>query len=898
MKPDSSPDNLQRALRESEIRRQALLEYALDCIICADSNAVITDFNPAAERTFQVSRSEILGKQLTDVIFPHSLRKDLQEELFAPSLPGNIEVMANRIEATCVRFDGSEFPAEITVTRVLVDNQISYVVYVRDITARRLAEEELVRLAAIVESSRDAILGKDLNGRITSWNRGAELMYGYSAREVIGRRISMICPPDRFDEIRGILQDIKNGVPVESLETVRKTKSGKLIDVALTVSPVCDSDGSIVGASAIARDITAQKLAEEALRKANETSIYGSPLPIVAADAARCITMWNPAAEALLGWSEAEVIGKPNPSIPANRQAEVDSLHAKLLSGQIVTGVEVQRQKRDGSLVTISLSAAPIRDVNRKVKGILGFLTDVTQQKQSEEAIRKAEQKYRAIFENAVNGIYQTTSDGSYISANPALARMFGFESPEELIEARNSLPKQLYVNPKLREDFIHNLTQNGSVHNFEYQAYRKDGKTIWVSENAHVVRGPDGNVLYYEGSVEDTSQRHELEHQLQQMQKIEAVGRLAGGVAHDFNNILMAISSYAELLEKKLNDAAPRRYIGEIIKATDRGSSLTQGLLAFGRKQVVSPKVLDLNAVIAEQVKMLRRLIPENIDLQFVPGIGSLLIKADLTQIEQVVMNLVINARDAMPDGGRLVIETGNARLNGVDGLLASQRPLGDCVMLGVSDNGCGMSAETKSRIFEPFFTTKEQGKGTGLGLAIVFGIVKQNEGQIFLHTESGLGTTFKIYFPVAEAIPEARNEESHELPPGGTETILLVEDEQGVRESTAEYLEESGYTVLRANNGPSALQVSEDYQKSIHLLLTDLIMPEMSGRELSEKIAKARPGIRVLFMSGYSNNILSNQQVLDPRHQLLQKPFRHEVLGRRVREAFASSKSAAAGE
>ena len=284
-------------------------------------------------------------------------------------------------------------------------------------------------------------------------------------------------------------------------------------------------------------------------------------------------------------------------------------------------------------------------------------------------------------------------------------------------------------------------------MQNFEYQAYRKDGKIIWVSENARVVRDSQGGILHYDGTVEDITHHRELEEQLRQMQKIEAIGRLAGGVAHDFNNILMAISSYAELLDKKLTDDAARRYASEIVKATDRGSSLTEGLLTFSRKQVVSPKVLDLNTLISEHIRMLTRLIPENIELRFNAGdIGC--VKADPSQVQQVLMNLIINARDAMSNGGQLAIETGDAELD-AGHPLADQAQSGKYVMVSVSDNGCGMSAETKSHIFEPFFTTKEQGKGTGLGLAIVFGIVKQSGGQIFVHSEPDIGTTFKIYFP-----------------------------------------------------------------------------------------------------------------------------------------------------
>jgi len=891
------PDDLRRAQRElkaSETRKQALLDFALDCIICADEQVRITDFNAASERTFRISRSEALGKDLTDTILPAALRDPIRGEFFKSGVNGGIDVIGNRLETTCLRADHSQFPAEITVTQVIIEQQVSYAVYVRDITARRIAEEELVRLAAIVEFSRDAIIGKDLNGCITSWNKGAEIMYGYSALEAIGRKISILAPDEHFSEMSRVLAEVKAGHHVENFETVRKHKTGKLIDVSLAISPVLDSEGILVGASTIARDITAQKLAEETLRKANETSIYASPIPIIAADVERRVTMWNPAAEALFGWTEQEVVGKPNPTIPDEELPEAARLHARFLSGQIATGVEVVRRKRDGSFVTVSLSGAPIRDANRNVKGILGFLADVTERKIAIEALRQAEQKYRTIFENAIEGIYQTTPDGRYLVANPALAHMLGFESPEELLSSRTHIRSQEYVNPEKHDEFLQAMKTQGKVQNFEYQAYRKDRQIIWVSKNAHAVRCADGRILHFEGTVEDITQHRELRDQLWQMQKIEAIGRLAGGVAHDFNNILMAISSYAELLERKVKEEDTRRYVTEIVKATDRGSSLTLGLLTFSRKQLLSPKILDLNALITDQISMLRRLIPENIDLKFIASDRIGRVKADPGQVEQVVMNLVINARDAMPDGGVLVIETSNAQLESTG--LPSSGDFRDYVRVSVRDNGCGMDAGTKSHMFEPFFTTKEQGKGTGLGLAIVFGIVQHSGGQIIVDSEPGAGTTFKVYLPIVELALPTLGAEQGEVFAHSTGTILLVEDEDGVRESAAEYLTDAGYTVLKARGGPEALQMAESHKGTIDLLLTDVVMPKMSGPEIAERIRKERSRIRVVFMSGYSNNLLTDQRALDPRHVILRKPFRLASLGRCIAEALMPGKTAAA--
>ena len=888
---------LKQALADSEASRRGLLDSSLDCIICTDEQERVTEFNNAAERVFRIARRTALGKDLTELILPAGTRERHRKQMFAAFSSPGVELVGNRVETKALRSDGSEFPAEFTVARIFINQQANFVVHVRDITARKKAEEAVVWMAAIVESSQDAIISKDLSGRILSWNQGAETMYGYTPAEAIGQNISLLAPPESPDEIPMLLKKLARAQKIKNFETVRIAKNGKRLKVLLTISPVGDAEGNVCGASVLARDITTEKLAQEALRRATETSVYGSPVPIVAADVQGRVTTWNPAAAATFGWSEGEVMGQPVPYIPAEEAEAAGALHRRLLAGEILTGIEVRRQRKDGSCLTISMSASPLWDEKHLVKGIIGFLTDITDHKNVEEAWRRAEEKYRSIFENAVEGMYQATPDGKYLSANPALARMFGFDSPQELIAARDDISHQEYTHPELRAGLIQSLEKHGVVHNFEYEAQRRDGKKSWLSASARAVRDGDGRLLYLEGSVQDISERRELEHQLRQMQKIEAIGRLAGGVAHDFNNILMAISSYTELLNRKTSEEAPRRYLSEIAKAVNRGSMLTQGLLTFSRKQVSSPKVISLNTLIAQQLEMLRRLIPENVELQFNSRTDGGSVKADPSQVEQVVMNLVINARDAMPNGGRVVVTTEPAMLapseQGRDGNGESQK----YVLLTVSDNGCGMDAETQSHIFEPFFTTKEPGKGTGLGLATVFGIVKQSMGHIAVESEAGRGTTFKIYFPQAEKRPEPVQAEQQAESVQGSETILLVEDEQQVRESTAMYLTENGYSVLQAASGPEALGMVDQHRGPIDLLVTDLVMPEMSGRELSEKLAAIHPETKIVFMSGYTRNVLANPQSLDPQWVLLQKPFPLETLGQCIRRTLNRTSAAGSG-
>jgi PAS domain S-box-containing protein len=390
-----------------------------------------------------------------------------------------------------------------------------------------------------------------------------------------------------------------------------------------------------------------------------------------------------------------------------------------------------------------------------------------------------------------------------------------------------------------------------------------------------------------------DVTDRKQLEEQFRQAQKMEAVGRLAGGIAHDFNNLLMVIQGYADLLVDRLPAGdSLRRNAEQIQTAAQRASSLTRQLLAFSRKQIMEPKVLNIQAVVAEMEKMLRRLIGEDVDLEisYAPDLG--LVKADRSQIEQVIMNLAVNARDAMPNGGRLTIETSNVEFDTSRSHLPVVLAPGKYVMLAVTDNGSGMDAETQAHIFEPFFTTKEQGKGTGLGLATVYGVVKQSGGYVWVYSEPGQGTTFKIYLPRIEEEVTLESRDSRvgsSSVPRGSEVVLLVEDEKGVRELAREYLEISGYTVIEAENGHTALELAAMHVGRIHLLMTDIVMPGISGRELADRVASIRPGIKVLYMSGYTEQAVLHQGILQTDAVLLQKPFSLAKLATKLHEILA---------
>ncbi|MEW6127413.1 MAG: response regulator [Acidobacteriota bacterium] len=523
---------------------------------------------------------------------------------------------------------------------------------------------------------------------------------------------------------------------------------------------------------------------------------------------------------------------------------------------------------------------------------------EIAERARAQEALRQAEEKYRKIFERAVEGIFQISPQGRFIAANPAMARMLGYNSPEELLALPTGVQEQFYIEPESQEQVRHLLTEQGVAQGVELQIRRKDGTSIWVAGNAQVVRSESGEVMYFEGAIEDVTERKELQEQLLHSQKMEAIGVLAGGVAHDFNNLLTVIVGYGQLALQRLRPTDPLyEELSIILNAADRASMLTRQLLAFSRRQVLQPKAIDLNAVIGDVEKMLRRLIGEDIDFVTLldPEVGQ--VYADPGQIGQVLVNLVVNARAAMPDGGKLIIETSNAYLNEEYAQHHAEVTPGQYVMLAVSDNGIGMNAETKSRIFEPFFTTKPSGQGTGLGLATIYGIVKQSEGHIWVYSEPSQGTTFKIYLPhLPETIAEVEPSEQPAQTSAGQETILIVEDDDSLRVLGRKILTASGYKVLEAMNGNEALALVEEFKESIDLVVTDVVMPHMSGRELAHRINALAPKIKILHTSGYTDHAIMQHGVLGKGTFFLQKPYTIESLTRKVREVLDDNEGTSA--
>jgi PAS domain S-box-containing protein len=502
----------------------------------------------------------------------------------------------------------------------------------------------------------------------------------------------------------------------------------------------------------------------------------------------------------------------------------------------------------------------------------------------TQESLQRSEAAFRSLVTNAPYGICRCDSSGIILEANPALVRTLSYLSAAGLIGQNLA---NMYADSQqwfTLADYFRSLKPFQGVMG-EWRCRDASTKILRISGRAS---RDERNAIFFELFTEDVTERRALEQQLRQAQKMEAIGRLAGGIAHDFNNLLMVISGYCEfLLERVRSDSSLRGPAQEIANAAGRATSLTRQLLAFSRKQMLAPKVIDLNAVVSENLRMLTRLIGEDIDLVMIPGPALGAVKADPGQIEQVIMNLAVNARDAMPHGGKLTIETSNISLNEAYARSHAPIPPGDYVILSISDTGLGMDSETQAHIFEPFFTTKGV-RGTGLGLSTVYGIVKQSGGFIWVESQPGRGSSFRIHLPRVSEIAEAVEAPATPVarPESASETVLVVEDEANVRHLAREYLQQIGYSVLEAADSTEALEISAAYQGAIHLLLTDVIMPGMNGRELAQRFCAQRPGAKVIFMSGYTENAIGHNGTLDNGIVLLQKPFTLAALKTKVRE------------
>jgi len=749
----------------AEARFKALLDAGPDAVLGVDENLRIVLANAAALELFADDLDGLTGMELGEVLFDLGVPGSVGWALTPGSVPiGTAESITPDVIGH--RRDGTQFSAEVTLSTIETDGDRLLLVGVRDGSERRQA--------AIVASSSEAILTATLDGIITSWNAGAEQVYGYAAQEMIGRSLAVLVTPDVYPGLIATLGRIGQGESVPPYESRRIHKDGRTIFVSVSVSPVRDRAGAIVGASASARDITATKKVQDALEASNALNaaiIEASLDCIVTMDDQGRIVEFSPSAQRLFGYTRAEVVGQPMADLlipPTLRQAHNEGLAHYLATGEgPILGRPVQQtaMRRDGTEFPIELAISLV----------------------------------------AVDG-------PAHFSA------------------------------------FLRDLTDQQRLSN----------------------------------------ERRDLEHRLHQSQRLEGLGQLAGGIAHDFNNLLSVIMNYAAFVaESTAGDPELEGDVAEIQAAAERAAALTKQLLIFGRREAVRPQVVDLDAIIGGMQALLSRSIGEHIEMQVLSAGDLPPIQADPGQIEQVVLNLVVNARDAMPDGGQLTLSTSTTDL---DEDFCNSHPgvvPGPFVELAVSDSGHGMTPEVAGRIFEPFFTTKAQGEGTGLGLATTYGIVSEAGGFIEVYSEPGIGTVFRLRFPAVSQPVDARPRPPASPPPGGTgQVVLLVEDEPALMKSTARMLRGNGYVVLEAPFGPDAVAIAQS--TPIDLLLTDVVMPEMSGRQVADEVQQLQPEVGLLFMSGFSQGTAGSPVSAMPALDLVQKPFTERTLLERVREAL----------
>jgi PAS domain S-box-containing protein len=743
---------------------------------------------------------------------------------------------------------------------------------------------------AAVESSDDAIITKSLDGKITGWNPAAEQLFGFSAAEAVGRGTDLIVPADRMAEVNDILSRIGRGERIDHHETVRHRKDGSLVEVSVSISSIKSPSGTIVGASKTARDITESRRTQQALSQEIEERrriFETSQDLILVTDPKGLFVQVSPSSETILGYRPEEMINRS--AIEFIHTEDLDSTRAEMRAarqGLHTRSFDARYAHKDGRLVTLSWMATWSEPVHRHF--FIG--RDMTQSRLAQEALLESEQQARGIVDTALDAFVQIDRNGSVLNWNSQAETIFGWPRRDAL--GRNFL--ELIIAGASRDDLraaLERFLLSGQGQIFgrrrEIIAKRRDGKEFTAELSVTALKTREGFV--FNGFFRDLTDRIAAEERIRQAEKMEAVGQLTGGIAHDFNNILTVITGTIEILAEAVAKdpqlAAITRMIDE---AASRGADLTQHLLAFARKQPLQPRDTDVNTLMIDTVKLLRPTLGERIEIESVFEDEACLATVDPSQLATAILNLALNARDAMPEGGKLIIETGAAYLDDTyAGLHGDVRP-GRYALVAVSDTGTGIPAAILDKVFDPFFTSKGPGKGTGLGLSMVYGFVKQSAGHIKIYSEEGHGTTIKMYLPPGTGALLGTDNSAAPSARGGHETILVVEDDKLVRDYVLTQLHSLGYVTLDAANAAEALAIV-GAGNSFDLLFTDVIMPgAMNGRQLANEVQRIKPDLKVLFTSGYTENAIIHHGRLDPGVLLLAKPYRKSDLDGMVRKAL----------
>ncbi|NLH50478.1 MAG: PAS domain S-box protein [Myxococcales bacterium] len=774
---------------------------------------------------------------------------------------------------------------------------------------RQLAriQEEKRKYRMVTENATDIIWIVNLDLQFTFISAAVEKVRGFTVAEALQERLTDVLTPESYSlTLHHFQQELARDQDPDRphgrnlmLELAQYRKDGSTIWTENTMKFIRDDANRPIGVIGVTRDISARMKTDKDLRESEERyrQLFESEsdsIFLIDNETGRLLEA-NAAATAMYQMSREELLTKKNTDLSAEpedtRRVTVSS---PVISDQIITIPLRFHRKKDGTVFPVEITGRFFVRKGRPVH--IAAIRDITERLRVEKENREWKRRYDLLFLSAGNIVYECNPQTGEAEWGGSIEAILGY-APAELTGGYHRW-KEL-IHPNDREAIVRRYDESwerGTKFSAEYRCLRKNGHYVLLQDTGYPLLDEQGRPERILGVINDITDkkaaeenRRRLEEQLVQAQKMESIGRLAGGVAHDFNNILTGIIGYAEMmLTGMADDDRSFAEVTEIKKAAERAATLTAQLLAFSRKQLIDPKILDLNLLVGQSVRMIQRLIGEDIDLQFTaaPDLGR--VKVDAGQIDQILINLAVNARDAMPRGGKLVIETANTE---IDAAFCRRHPYatpGCYTMLAMSDTGCGMTPEVMQHLFEPFFTTKERGKGTGLGLSMIYGIVKQNNGFINVYSELNQGTSFKIYLPaVAVTSDQPPAPDPHDLPPG-SETILLVEDEEVVRGMVRQILEDHGYRVWLATTAEEAQALAFAAEPPLDLLFTDVVLPTLNGRQLFESLQVKWPALRVLYMSGYTENAIAHHGVVDEGVMFLQKPFSIASLLRKVREAL----------
>jgi PAS domain S-box-containing protein len=879
---------------------RALIENALDRDVIAvlNEDARIQYVNPPAEVILGYGTKELRDRVVFELIHPDD-RPQVQE-VFTDCIrkPGP----APKIEFRIRRKDGADVWFEAVGNNLLGDPELQCVVVsCRDISDRRVKEAEVrdawIQTQQFLNASEVMFVALDQDGKITLVNRKAIRLLGYRhARELIGVDWFATCIPDSDEaDAKAVFTKLMSGeaAPTAYHENLVRTQDERQRLIAWHDVVLRGTDGAPTGTLSAGEDITDRRAVEDELLKFR-MGIERSSDIVFLTDVDGNILYANPAFERVYGHRPEDVIGQ-NPRILKSGIVPPEVYHQfwqALLAKEVVTG-EIVNQAKDGTLVTVEVSVSPTIGEDGNIIGYLAIQHDVTERKATEDALRRSETSYRELVEHAVYGVYRSTPDGRFLSVNPALVQILGYDSAEELLSV--DMAVDIYASQGQRARMVERYGGQQLVEGLEVDWKRKDDSRVTVRLSGRPILDEAGKVKYVEMLVEDVTERRALEQQLQHAQKLEAIGQLTAGIAHDFNNILTTIIASSELAAQSLSMEQEEVHadLEEITGAARRAAEMIKKLMAFGRREHLELEPIDLEPILHETASMMKRVLPENIELRLRVGQGCGLVQGNRGAIEQILLNMGANARDAMPQGGKLTVSLTRFLIDDEYRRRHGWGKPGFYVLLSITDSGTGMDARTQARIFEPFFTTKSVGRGTGLGLAMVYGLIKQHGGYIDLYSELGRGTTFNLYFPITEEIEQADRPTATAQVQHGAETILVVEDEEAIRRSAQRILERYGYRVLAAADGQQAMAFLQKHSGGVDLVVTDVVMPNLGGVGLYEQTRQAGSGVRFLFTSGYMASEVLDPKDGEPTPQFLRKPWTVTDLVTKVREVLDTSPS-----